>query len=421
VKNNNQNNEYIVLTTAREKFKNNFFLHDDIIAQDAYIECNKETDTYKTINQFKEPTNKAKDNVGLLVSLALDVEASNHAFDITKADAIKLVNHIKKEFGVTIPKHSKINHSGRGLHIYFDIEPTADKEKYILILEVLQKLVDNLIGTYDALSEVRHDPKVNYWSLIRVENTMNTKVGVYVSNLYRSPTMHTLDNLISEYFKQFNHIKGNDKKAIEKEYLKHFKLYKKTFKGYNKSFTVETLRNAVISDLQALQRTRNNRVILDNGIYQTKGNDRNIMLFYYGLYQSYILNDTQALYNTMIAFNDNFKPEPLTKIELETTYKSIISNNYATASNANMIAIMKISEKEQEQLKAIIGTAERNKRQRQARVDYKVATSQQRAIEKQKEKQELVYQVNILRASGKDIKEIAVSFGVTTRTIYRYL
>ncbi len=419
VKDNNKNNEYIVLTTARENYKNNFFLHNDINAQKEYIERNRETDTYRTINQFKEPTNKSKENVGFLVSLALDVEASNHAFDITKEDAIKLVDHIKKEFGVTIPEPSKINHSGRGLHIYFDIEPTTDKEKYMIILEVLQKLVDNLIGTYDALSEARHDPTINYWSLIRVENTKNTKAGVYVSNLYRSAALYTLDNLISEYFEKLNHIKGNNQKAIHKEYQKHFKMFKRVFKGYNKSFTVDTLRNAVISDLQALQCMRNDNLIKVQDTYKLIGNEgtRNNMLFYYGLYKSYVLNDTKALYEAMSAFNDNFKPQPLTKIELEATYKSIISNNYATPSNSTMIKNIGIDQNEMQQLKAIIDIEEKRRRKVISVTEYKAAKRQQRATEKQ----ELINEVTNLYNQGISTRELAETYKISQKTIYNYI
>jgi len=411
--------KYYQFYTTAPKFKHEAYEFNDLNGIDEYIKQNKHQDTYKSINLYKEPTDRIKDNVGVLIALVLDIEAQNHAFDITFSQAKQMIEYLKHEFNVSMPAPSKINHSGRGLHMYFDIEPSQDIEKYMLVLNYLQKSIDEIVGKYDALSQVTHDPKVNYWSLIRVEGTKNTKANAYVSTIYYNLKQYTLDELIKGYIKPLEALVGASRQEVEQEYIKHFKPFKRHFKGYNKSYTKETLREAILQDLINLQQMRNDHIIMVNGAYKYEGNEgnRNFLLFYYGLYAKYHYKDTKKLYEAMSAFNDNFKPQPLTKRELEATYKSILSNNYATPRTATIIKNVGVDNHEMQHMSVIFDAEEKRKRNVKKVGKHKQAKSKQRAEQKQND----IQHMKILRAQGLTHKQIATIYNLSERTIFRYL
>ena len=408
--------QYTFLAT-RQNFKGKAFEITDHEAIQAYIDANRETDTYKTINLYKEPTERKKDNVGYLISLVIDVEATGHAFDITLEDAKQLTDHIKQDFDKIIPTPSKINHSGRGLHIYFDIHPTTDRFKYQLVLSHIQQLTDQVIAKYDALTEARHDPKVDYYSLIRVEGTKNTKAGTYVSTIYYNLKRYTLDELIEGYIKPLEHIKGNNTEAIEQAHQAHFKTFTRHFKGYNANYTKQTLRQGILDDLKTLQTIRNDHITQANGVYRYIGNEgnRNYLLFYFGLYANYLYNDTKRVYEAMKEFNANFKPQPLPSAELEATYKSITSNSYATPRTATIIRNTGITTHEMQHLKIIMDAQE--KRNRNLNKIRHKRNSDRKAIEKRN----AIEQAKILHDQGKTYREIARVLGVALGTVHNYL
>ena len=414
--------KYVFYTTKQDKFKPNPFYANDHQAIDAFVEQNKHKDTYKTINLFQKPTSWKKNNIGTLVALVIDVEATGHAFDITLEDAEQLIRHIKKEFDSTIPNPSKVLHSGRGLHIYFDIENSTDIQKYQIVLKRLQKLCDEIIGRYDALSEARADTSVNYASLIRVEGTLNTSSNTYSQRIYESKARYTLDNLIERYITDLSDIIGEGLKQRAKTSKVHrteLKTFKREFKGYRKGFTAKTLQAAVLSDLDKLQELRASTIIRNNDKYINKGHEgyRNLMLFIYAVYSKYYHQDTTEAYNALKCFNARFKPQPLDENELSAVFVSSLKSNYTTRKMTTIVEQLKLSAEEMQQMKVLFDTNEKKRRQKEREKEYTDKLTKGR----QEAKNELIAQCKELQQSGYNTSQIALELKLSRPTVNKYL
>jgi hypothetical protein len=414
--------EYVFYTTKQDKFKPSPFYINDQKSIDNFVNQNKHKDTYKTINHFQEPTSWKKDNIGTLVALVIDVEATGHAFDITLEDAEQLLRHIKKEFENTMPTPSKVIHSGRGLHIYFDIENSTDLQKYQIVLKRLQKLCDEVIGRYDALSEARADTSVNYFSLIRVEGTLNTSSNTYSQRIYESKARYTLDNLIERYITDLSDIIGEGLKQRAKTSKVHrteLKTFKREFKPYRKGFTAKTLQAAVLSDLEKLQELRASTIIRNNGKYIDKGHEgyRNLMLFIYAVYSKYYHEDTNAAYKALKCFNARFKPQPLDEDELSAVFVSSLKSNYITQKTSVMAKSLELDPNEMKLMKVLFDKEEQKQRQREREIEY----NKKRLEVRQESKNELIAQCKSLKEQGYTQRKIAQELKISLGSVNKYL
>ena len=148
---------------------------------------------------------------------------------------------------------------------------------------------------------------------------------------------------------------------------------------------------------------------------------RETTLFLYRYFSNvYHDDEDDALYNAL-ELNKKFT-EPLSEIELiEATesasrYYKDLKYKY---SNAKLIKLLDITEEEQKQLKTIISTKEKyrrnNLRRYRERRDKEGKTEKEIEIEKRKES------VRELKQKKYTNKEIAEMLGITERTVKRYL
>ena len=416
------NKQIIFYTTKQDKFKANAFEYGDNERIQAYIEENKENDTYKSINLYKEATSWKKSNIAALIFLVIDVEVVGHAFDITKEDASMIVEKMQKDFNNSIPTPSAINHSGRGLHIYFNIMPTTDIFKYQTVLKRLQKLTDKLIGQYYALAEAKHDPHVNYHSLIRVEGTQNTIAGVKATNLFYSKKCYELDYIIENYIPDLKNTIGNSDKAQRKTLARHqkdFKTFKRAFKGYRKGFTEKTLQEAVLNDFNQLQQLRASNVIYTNGTYKNIGTEgyRNVMLWYYAVYAKYYYKDTSKAYEAVQAFNKNYKPQPLEQREVNEIFYSALKANYTTAKLTTIANALELTADEMKQMSVIFNQEEKRKRN----VRKNAKSRQKKTLQRLDEKKENIQHAKTLYEQGLSYREVARVLNVSLGTAHNYI
>ena len=414
--------EYIFFTTKQDKFKGNAFLYTDKQGQENYIIENMGKDTYKSVSLYSEPTVRRAYNIGSLIALVLDVEAMGHAFDITLSDAKKLVEQLKNEFDVNMPKPSKIIHSGRGLHFWYEIEPSTDLQKYQLVLKRLQDATDELIGRYDALTQVKADRKVNYASLIRVEGTYNTEAKAFAHKIYTSNATYTLDGLIERYIGDLRGIIGTgelQRSQTAKKHRKEFKTFKKEFKGYRKDYTKQSLQKKVLEDLHKLQEIRATNIMRVGSTYINIGIEgfRNKMLFIYAVYAKYYYQDTKEAYKALQAFNEGFKPSPLEERELNEVFASSVNNNYITMKLANIAAQLEMDREEMRDMQVIFCNEERKAR----RYLSKCKSRGKRTQANQEAKQKLIQECKDLKEQGFTYRQISENLGIGLATINRYL
>ena len=411
--------EYVFYTTAQAGFKPKAFDPNDHINIIDYIKTNDGKDTYRSINIFSSPTSKTKENVAALVSIIMDVEVVGHAYDLNYEDAEQLFRHIKKEFDITIPTPTAFIHSGRGIHIAFDIDKSTDLQKYQIVFKRLRSIVDKIVGEHNALYNLKTDTSVDYWSYIRVEGTYNTKAGTYSKTIFHSKARYTLDNLIERYIGDLSDIVGEGIKQrtkTEKLHRKEFKTHKREFKSYRKGFTAKTLQEAVFNDLEKLRELRSTRIEQErNGNYKLKANrgDRNQTLFIYAVYAKYYYQDTNKAYKALQRFNERFKPEPLEENELNTIFNSSLKSNYTTRKLSTIAEKLKLSEEEMRHMTVLFDANEKKRRQKER--------ERERTESRRDAKREIIAKCKELKQSGYNTSQIALKLKLSRPTVNKYL
>lgn len=356
-------NNYIFTTTAQIGWTPQPHSATDQRAIERYIQDHREQDTYITPNEFKDPTTNTKDNIALFKFIVIDID--NHMAGITQAQAEALTELLKPHFNVDIPAPSRIIYTGRGIHFYIALEPATNIALYDLVAKDMFNKLDILIGSYDALSQVKlHTDKnaIGGYRFIRAEGTKNTKAGTYATGIYASASTHTLEGLVQDYIPALQEI-------ITGKTTAQNMLAVKTgmgFKQYRKEFTAQTWRYGAMQDLKTIQAGRNDDMRRSaNGLYYT-GNigTRNNTLFYYGVIAKHTLNDTQLLWDHMLAFNEYYAKHMLSEAEVVATYNSVVSHPYKPPRARTVIQALEITPTEMQSLKVLIDLIEIKRRKR---------------------------------------------------------
>lgn len=398
-----------------EGFKQTPFRVMDQEAIKRLIIDNYGKDTYITPNEFKTPESRTKDNVALVKEIFIDFDY-HLAGGFTLSEAAALVELMKPQFNRAIPTPSKIIHSGRGIHYYIAIEPERDIAKYELVAKGIAQAVDKVVNDCNPLINTRLelDKRIGSERFIRVEGSYNTAAKITVSAIYKSESLYDLDVLISDFIPELTEIKKNGTKQA-REVLNYG--YNRRYKGYSIEYNALSWLYAAMDDLKSLQRARNDDVRISGGRYYF-GNDglRNVMLFNFGLLCKHAFNDTQTIYESMEAFNRNYT-RLLDSAELQSTYKSVITNAYKPPKNKKLIHELNITPQEQMSLKTLISKCEVTRRAGQ-RVKRNRA---KQSIKKQLEKHNLKTQAIQLHNSGVSYREIAKQLNISIGTVHNYL
>lgn len=396
------------------------FLHNDEKGINAYLNTHKHNnDVYNTVSLYtdKRPITK---NVGVMYRLVIDID--QHFSGITKQEAEEFVSKALNDFDKSIPTPTKINYSGRGIHIFLEIENSTDIQKYQLVEEHIKTLYDDYIGKHFPLWNATVDRKVSYNSLIRVEGTYNTKAKAYCENVFTTSTRYTLDNLIERYIDSLTDIVGEGLKQRAKTSKLHrtaFKTHKREFKGYRKGFTAKTLQASVLSDLEKLQGLRATNIIKHKDKYIDKGHEgyRNLMLFIYAVYAKYYHSDTNAAYKALQCFNARFKPQPLEENELSAVFISSLKSNYTTHKLSTIAEQLELDPNEMKQMAVLFDKEERKHRQKQREVEY----NKKRAEVIREAKEELIAQCKALKERGHTQRYIAQELNISLGSVNKYL
>jgi hypothetical protein len=396
------------------------FLYTDQKGMDAFIEKYKDTyDVYNTVSLYKGKKHATND-LGVLYRIIIDID--QHFSGITKQEAEEFLRVAQKDFGKVFPTPTKINYSGRGIHIFLEIENSTDIQKYQLVENHLQTIFDNYIGKHFPLWNANIDRRKFYNKLIRVEGTINTKAQAYCENIFKSPTRYELDSLIERHITDLSDIIGEglrQRAKTEKLHRKEFKTHKREFKGYRKGFTAKTLQESVLSDLEKLQSLRVTNIIKHKDKYIDKGHEgyRNLMLFIYAVYSKYYHEDTNAAYKALQCFNARFKPQPLDEDELSAVFVSSLKSNYTTHKLSTIAEQLELDPNEMQQMKVLFDKDEHKRRQKE-----RVAEQTKRLTKgRQEAKIELIAQVKELKQSGLNASQIALKLNLSRPTVNKYL
>ncbi|GAA0790348.1 helix-turn-helix transcriptional regulator [Hathewaya limosa] len=394
----------------------------------------KDINLYMSPNSFYKPSRRIE-NVRKLNSLFIDVDYYNieKLRDLSPEQIIFLLDD--EYFKIKVPDASLIVITGRGLAIYWLIEPVP--YKVLPLWNAVQKFLLN------ELEEVGADPKsIDAARVMRLSGSINQKSKKPVELLiYNAEYKYSLREIQEEYMPSLT-------PYVENPCYKRRGRKPKIVKMFN----VYSLHYARLCDIVTLQDVRGGLCRSEDGTLSETG-QREIMCFLYRYYSCCFTQDTEKALQDTLEFNKGFvlpldektvrsqtrqaekayeewllndfnlKGRILTKEEMEKVKKKkeiykFLGYNYT---NKSLIALLVILEEEMRKLQTIISEKEVKRRNNNYNKDK---FKKQRRNEKglTKKQQELLDRLEVikkLKEEGYKQTEIAQMLNISVRAVQR--
>ena len=369
------------------------------------IEINSEEyknkkDIYYTPNTFNSPIRREREYLWQLHRFYIDIDHKTGTEPIDQFEVVGAVEQLVEE--KKIPQPTEYINSGRGIHIYWDINNC-----HIMLLDLWEKIENYLFNTIKELERsiknISVDSRVkDPTRLLRLPGTINSKSNSKCySMLKNEENIYNIFDLKKAYIKSNKQYKKNKSKIT---YLPTKNLY--------------TLNMSRIEDFKHIVSLRNGDI---------KGY-RNTLIMLYS-YHYRLVNEVtvEELIKVTKEFNKSFK-EPYKAKELISVCRSVNrtvkhfqedNNKGYKFTNKYIINALDLEEQEQGQLLTIISTRvkydRKNKKRNEARRNDEGLTP------KQAELKELNSKVVELKEQGLSLRKIAEELNITLGKVQRVL
>ncbi|KRU25941.1 hypothetical protein VT91_12050 [Clostridium sporogenes] len=370
----------------------------------------KDSNIYISPNSFYKPFRRIE-NIRKLNALYVDIdyyslkEYKNFSFEMVKYNLE--MDYFKQE----VPEPSFIVNTGRGMAIYWLIEPVPYKA--LALWNAIQK------NFLEKLKEIGGDSKcVDSTRVMRLCGTINSKSKTTASMYIYNDYIYSLRELQEEYLPKLTpYIKNPYHKAKGRK--------SKVLNLYN----LYSLHHARILDLVKLVELREGYCRMEDSSLKETG-QREFMCFIYRYWSCCFLEDKKLALENTIEFNKNFV-QPLSSAEVtkitksaEKAYKEWLqdspSGTYSRGGynykNTTLIKILNITEEEERELITIISTREKrnrynDKRREERRLENGLTKRQQQKLDKENKIKELLLQ-------GLNKTQIAKEIGISRQKLY---
>nr|DAR08855.1 MAG TPA: Replication protein B [Caudoviricetes sp.] len=369
------------------------------------IEINSEEyknkkDIYYTPNTFNSPIRREREYLWQLHRFYIDIDHKTGTEPIDQFEVVGAVEQLVEE--KKIPQPTEYINSGRGIHIYWDINNC-----HIMLLDLWEKIENYLFNTIKELERsiknISVDSRVkDPTRLLRLPNTINSKSNSKCYSMLKNEgNIYNIFDLKKAYIKVNKQYKKNKSKIT---YLPTKNLY--------------TLNMSRIEDFKHIVSLRNGDI---------KGY-RNTLIMLYS-YHYRLVNEVtvEELIKVTKEFNKSFK-EPYKAKELISVCRSVNrtvkhfqedNNKGYKFTNKYIINALDLEEQEQGQLLTIISTRvkydRKNKKRNEARRNDEGLTP------KQAELKELNSKVVELKEQGLSLRKIAEELNITLGKVQRVL
>ena len=369
------------------------------------IEINSEEyknkkDIYYTPNTFNSPIRREREYLWQLHRFYIDIDHKTGTEPIDQFEVVGAVEQLVEE--KKIPQPTEYINSGRGIHIYWDINNC-----HIMLLDLWEKIENYLFNTIKELERsiknISVDSRVkDPTRLLRLPNTINSKSNSKCYSMLKNEgNIYNIFDLKKAYIKVNKQYKKNKSKIT---YLPTKNLY--------------TLNMSRIEDFKHIVSLRNGDI---------KGY-RNTLIMLYS-YHYRLVNEVtvEELIKVTKEFNKSFK-EPYKAKELISVCRSVNrtvkhfqedNNKGYKFTNKYIINALDLEEQEQGQLLTIISTRVKydrnNKKRNEARRNDEGLTP------KQAELKELNSKVVELKEQGLSLRKIAEELNITLGKVQRVL
>lgn len=369
------------------------------------IEINSEEyknkkDIYYTPNTFNSPIKREREYLWQLHRFYIDIDHKAGTEPIDLFEVVGAVEQLVEE--KKIPQPTEYINSGRGIHIYWDINNC-----HIMLLDLWEKIENHLFNTIKELERsiknISVDTRVkDPTRLLRLPGTINSKSNSKCYSMLKNEgNIYNIFDLKKAYIKVNKQYKKNKSKIT---YLPTKNLY--------------TLNMSRIEDFKHIVSLRNGDI---------KGY-RNTLIMLYS-YHYRLVNEVtvEELIKVTKEFNKSFK-EPYKAKELISVCRSVNrtvkhfqedNNKGYKFTNKYIINALDLEEQEQEQLLTIISTRvkydRKNKKRNEARRNEKGLTSRQQG------KKDRINSILELKQQGYNQSKIAEKLGITRQAVSKLL
>lgn len=367
------------------------------------IEINSEEyknkkDIYYTPNTFNSPIRREREYLWQLHRFYIDIDHKTGTEPIDQFEVVGAVEQLVEE--KKIPQPTEYINSGRGIHIYWDINNC-----HIMLLDLWEKIENYLFNTIKELERsiknISVDSRVkDPTRLLRLPGSINSRSNSKCySMLKNEENIYNIFDLKKAYIKTNRKYKNNKSKIA---YLPTKNLY--------------TLNMSRIEDFKQIVSLRNGEV---------KGY-RNTLIMLYS-YHYRLVNEitVEELIKVTKEFNKSFK-EPYKVKELISVCRSVNrtvkhfqednSKGYKFT-NKYIINALDLKEQEQRKLITIISTEEKYRRNNERRTPR----NEEGLTPKQAELKELNSKVVELKEQGLSLRKIAEQLNITLGKVQRVL
>lgn len=368
-----------------------------------------QNDVYISPNTFYIPK-RLTSNIRHFRALYLDIDLEHSTY--SKYEAV-YETYMLADKG-EIPKPTMAVDSGRGIHLYWRIENAP-----MGALWTWQELEDFL---YSKLKYIGADIKATDGArVLRLPTTINSRNNSTCKVLDISDNKYSMYDLRKEYLNYKDYTKS-DKRPMSKG--------RKVINIFN-SYSLHMAR---LEDIETLCRLRD---------YDVRGH-RNMMLHCFVYWKGICIRDDETLKQATHELNNKFK-EPMKDPEVRAILKSVpraiekfidyeqgIRSNQAKRvskgmrdkggywyKNETLIDRLDITEQEQQQLKTIIGTTEKYRRNNIKRRDSRRNAAG--LTEREQHKQDKIKAIKELKEQGLSQNEIAKEVGITQQYVSKIL
>ncbi len=368
---------------------------------------------YITPNSFFMPKRKIE-NIRKLNALYIDIDYYNIE-NLSIYDHEKVLAILENDyFGQDVPEPSFAIFTGRGLAVYWLIEPVPIK--VLPLWNAIQKHFLEKLKIMGADSKSIDSARV-----MRLAGSINHKTGERAKlYIYDEKLVYTL-------------------KDIQEDYLPKLTPYVKNpaYKGRGRKskivnfYTLYSLHYARLNDILKLQEIRDGYCRNNYGIL-TESGQREFMCFLYRYWNCCYSNDkVQALQNTL-EFNQGFK-QPLASrevekitIQAERAYtewlldspNGVYKRGGYNYKNETLISLLNITDDEMKVLITIIGPKEKNRRKKEKR--KRERRNEEGLTKREQQKRETIILVQELKEQGLTQKDVAERLNKGLRTVKLY-
>lgn len=353
------------------------------------IEINSEEyknkkDIYYTPNTFNSPIRREREYLWQLHRFYIDIDHKTGTEPIDQFEVVGAVEQLVEE--KKIPQPTEYINSGRGIHIYWDINNC-----HIMLLDLWEKIENHLFNTIKELERsiknISVDTRVkDPTRLLRLPGTINSKNNSKCYSMFKNE---------SNKYNIFD---------LKKAYIKPKKQYKQN-KGkiaYLPTKNLYTLNMSRIEDFKRIVSLRNGEVV----------GYRNTLIMLYS-YHYRLINEVtvEELIKVTKEFNKSFR-EPYKVKELTSVCRSVNrtvkhfqddNNKGYKFTNKYIINALDLEEQEQRKLITIISTEEKYRRNNERRTPR----NEEGLTPKQAELKELKIKVLELKGQGLSNRAIA--------------